>query len=519
MKCDEAKPACGRCTSTGRRCDGYVPTGVVQLSVDVPGDYNERRGYHFFRLKSIGEILGQQDADFWKSLFLQSSYTQPAIKHALIAVASVHESLELSEGDVALSDVVAQKKRAFSLKHYNKAIQLLIYDYQDSSNQLSTALVMCVLFIVFEVFSSNYPAGALHLQNGLALLDQWSSMREFSGKSGNDLIYSEDLINNRVAPILVRCAAQAATFADRRIHAGRYSNYPVLPFAPVLPPRFDSFIQAREALDNVMTWTSLSVNSLKPSSGPETGAILARTLEEWRQAFSPLLKGTETKLEHRDFRAARCMQIHYIVAFIVIDTYLSDNETVFDKHIDQFRAIVDEAQELLFTNDGVDEQYKLSFSFDFGITPPLYFTASRCRDPLIRRRALALMRLPHRAQGPWNNEHSAKCAEEMIRIEEVGDGLVKSCEDVPEKFRLRKVSADVQHENGCIKMVYVHAPYDLKTPLKAVYIPLRTYAVQCRVAGSVPSGTTVKASLRRRPCRETSIAGFISKTYFPQDKF
>ena len=95
VKCDEAKPAWLRCTSTGRRCDGYVPTRVIHLNVDVPGDYEERRGYHYFRHKNVGEILGQQDADFWESLFLQASHSQPAVKHALIAVASIHESLEL----------------------------------------------------------------------------------------------------------------------------------------------------------------------------------------------------------------------------------------------------------------------------------------------------------------------------------------------------------------------------------------------------------------------------------------
>ena len=55
VKCDEAKPSCLRCTSTGRRRDDYVPTGVLHLDVDVPGDYEERRGYHYFRLKSAGE--------------------------------------------------------------------------------------------------------------------------------------------------------------------------------------------------------------------------------------------------------------------------------------------------------------------------------------------------------------------------------------------------------------------------------------------------------------------------------
>jgi hypothetical protein len=133
VKCDEAKPACLRCTSTGRRCDGYVPTRVIHLNVDVPGDYEERRGYHYFRLKSVGEILRQQDADFWESLFLQASHSQLAVKHALIAVASVHESLELSENHtLGYNGTVARKRWTFSLIHYNKAIQLLIKDDQQS---------------------------------------------------------------------------------------------------------------------------------------------------------------------------------------------------------------------------------------------------------------------------------------------------------------------------------------------------------------------------------------------------
>jgi len=64
---------------------------VLHLNVDVPRDYEERRGYHYFRLKSLGEILGQQDADFLGSLFLQASHSRPAVKHTLIAVASIHE--------------------------------------------------------------------------------------------------------------------------------------------------------------------------------------------------------------------------------------------------------------------------------------------------------------------------------------------------------------------------------------------------------------------------------------------
>lgn len=487
LKCDEQKPACLRCTSSGRRCDGYVPAGVIQLSVDVPGDDEERRGYHFFRLKSVGVILGQQDADFWKSLFLQASHSQPAIKHALIAIASVHESIELSGTDIGYNHAVARRRRAFSLMHYNKAIQLLIRDTQASSDRLATALILCILFIVFEEYQSGYTACDLHLRNGLAIFHQWRTSTALSTGPGKKLKYWDGLIKNHIAPVLNRLVMIASTFTDSRIHARDYITHPARPATLLVPPQFVSYTQARGVLDELMMWTFCLAENLEPSSVPRIRAMLEKTLEDWLRAFTHLLETTETKLNPRDLQARRFMQMYYHVSFIIVDAYLSEEELVFDKYTQRFREIVDMIQEILLMDAGMDEQHKLSFSFDFGVTPPLYFTACHCRDPLIRRAALALMRTSHDKQGAWNSEHTAKCAEQIIKIEEAGLVSLKSCNDVPGELRIRKVHTDVLHENGCIKMVYVHAPYDLKAPLRTVYIPLHTDAARSCATGHLPS--------------------------------
>jgi hypothetical protein len=93
LKCDETRPACLRCTSTGRFCDGYGPLAIASLPFDIPGSDAERRSYHYFRLQTSSAILGLQDSKYWTTSLLQLSYTQPAIKHVLIAMASVHEAL------------------------------------------------------------------------------------------------------------------------------------------------------------------------------------------------------------------------------------------------------------------------------------------------------------------------------------------------------------------------------------------------------------------------------------------
>ena len=135
---------------------------------------------------SPGE-LGQQDADLWESLSLQASHSQPAVRHALIAVASVHESLELSENDtLGYNDAVARQRWTFSLIHYNKAVQLLIKDYQQSCDRLATAIVMYVLFIVFEDFQSGNFACTLHLRewpSGLATIGVVQGQKLLSGTS------------------------------------------------------------------------------------------------------------------------------------------------------------------------------------------------------------------------------------------------------------------------------------------------------------------------------------------------
>lgn len=66
VKCDETKPACNRCTSTQRKCDGYLVqnTGEAKsstkpeslrpsLNIDVSSDALEKRTFDFFRARTV----------------------------------------------------------------------------------------------------------------------------------------------------------------------------------------------------------------------------------------------------------------------------------------------------------------------------------------------------------------------------------------------------------------------------------------------------------------------------------
>ena len=82
------------------------------------------------------------------------------------------------------------------------------------------------------------------------------------------------------------------------------------------------------------------------------------------------------------------------------------------------------------------------FSYDMRIVGPLYGLAHHCRDPSIRRKAVALLKSCNRREGIWDSMLTATVAEKVIEIEEEGLGTVLSCNDVPDWARITTVQIE-----------------------------------------------------------------------------
>ena len=165
------------------------------------------------------------------------------------------------------------------------------------------------------------------------------------------------------------------------------------------------------------------------------------------------------------------MELYYHVAVIITDTYGAAVESVFDKHRHGFEAIVDLADILIREHKNISQDYGLLFSFDLGITPPMFLVASRCRHPRIRRRAVELMIQPDIYHGAWRGGYSAACAQRMIEIEEQDAKGAPQFMRIPEHQRIRKVSADIQQGIGRILMQYIRAPFTEGSPICTTVIP------------------------------------------------
>lgn len=165
------------------------------------------------------------------------------------------------------------------------------------------------------------------------------------------------------------------------------------------------------------------INELLEGNSPafESENLLFR-IETWSMLFHTLLSSMDFhNLSAEDNHASNILRIQHRIAWIWISTALSPSyfnepapESVWDAHTEGFRSIV----ELAEAEIGTTMRSCLTFSFEMELVIPLYLTALKCRDHVVRRRALALLSASPRREGFWDSRLAAKLAERVVEMEE-----------------------------------------------------------------------------------------------------
>ncbi|CAG8244994.1 unnamed protein product [Penicillium salamii] len=458
VKCDEQRPSCLRCLSSKRICEGYSTPIQTNLTFDSLGD-EERRAFLYFRSQTAHRIFGHQDANDWISTLLQLGHSEVPIKHALTAIASLHESQEPLGASVSVrrSEKHAQiKAQTLALKHYSAAIKSVQSESPNLPSRPEIVLVLCILFICFEQFQSGDAACLLHLKAGLKLIYWWRSR---TSTYTNLQEYSRptlDLVNNQITPAFQRLRVQFSLCMDTR-HILLNLGVPLCLPPPNVPSSYSSFISARIDFDRTMNYI---FSYLETSQCPDTTRPTQASMDvlcQWKAALD-----TSTFPEERltlQMRTRNLLEMYFHVSAVIIETYHAQTESIFDQHTPRFQIIVDLAETLAHTCVEMSEDYSLLFSFDLGIIPPMFLVASRCRHPIIRRKAIALMLQSPMYHGIWQDRYSGLCAQRIMEIEEQNTEIIMDRITVPEDQRIRKVSADLQEKESEITMQFVRSPF------------------------------------------------------------
>ena len=129
---------------------------IANPVLDARGGDEERRCFDFFLNRTASQLSGFWDSDFWGCLILRATHHQPAIRHAVLALGSLHERFEA--GDTSVVNPIWDKREGgFALKQYNHAIQQLIKPASQGQQAVDVCLIACLLFACFEVSRSSSP--------------------------------------------------------------------------------------------------------------------------------------------------------------------------------------------------------------------------------------------------------------------------------------------------------------------------------------------------------------------------
>ncbi|KAG7111768.1 Aspercryptin biosynthesis cluster-specific transcription regulator like protein [Verticillium longisporum] len=478
VKCDEVKPACERCTKTGRKCDGYVTTtpSVIRpqsqsspppsgtsiartMSPFAAWDANDQRAFHYYRNCSATSLFTQATSTFWARIVPALCFEEPAALRSL------------------------QQWRTPSAPGMR------------GTASVTVPLLTCLLFICIEFMLGDMSAAMVHIIQGRAILAKLAEdPQEAQGPAA-------DLIRRELVPVYTRLSVASFVFGAKPVPIPTELR-PQRPANIVFDRLEDAELSLHEIIDDglrfakdakawVFTADPTSLNwAAEIKAWRARSAELTRRSDQWQVAFAVLIAaqgGGSTG-------AARMCRLYYLTLTVYLGTALTRLECSFDEHMTTFASIVDVAGEILQDEEArgaaAPDSDGARFSFESGIVPPLYYTAVKCRHPELRRAAIRLLRRKGALdckENLWDARLVARIAMRIVELEETR-ALKILGKGVPEP--------DSRHAKA-----YIPARDEIQNFLKSIpgnrppSIPHEEaeWIFEAEAAGPVPEGDVVDA--------------------------
>lgn len=473
MKCDEARPECKRCSTTGRKCDGYIQKessslpikkeqqdqfswrtagSVLSLSRFNPSTWNgtidELRGFDYFRVQTSGDLAYSLNSSL-EELVLQTSHHHQAIKHAAIALGSLGETIRINSSDERYAGKsVFYTRHDFACAQYYRAIKLLQDDIgRRDKDFINVALISCFLFVVFEFLQGNDQSAVLHLRSGLNILRQ-QGLPSPNTSSGTSVKPFPKLhpIQAEISRIFHILDTQATMWLDLRTLNPMSKTSIDTPMAHMLVPEsFTSLDEACQHLNDIISRIYnfrrfASKHDFAPSRKQVPASVyverdaLLDELELHRRRLGNYLACRQNSAHnHEDPHRIAVLRINRKVTTLMLATYLEPHESTFyaqsQPHFWQIvslatlilRPNTSEARQRLLgsmqpgstepnTDNASTPRQRKIFAFFAGLIQPLYFTAIKCPHRDTAVKAVELLEMEPWREGSWDSAAMGRIA-------------------------------------------------------------------------------------------------------------
>lgn len=452
VRCDQTRPNCKKCSSTGRTCDGYTqpaknqsdsrtaasstqlaPRKTTTLAIARPFAHgqgsqstNDVRHLLHYQTHAAQDLAGDFHDDFWHTIALQIGHREPCVRYMTLALSCLHHHLNpnisprpgpsITLGHGHGQEVNLQDR---ALGYYSFAIrELNAHIVSKGWVSLEVTLASSILCIYFEWFQENHFAALTHLRSSLEIIRQWNdnsktktTRRNLSATSTSLSSPAGHLIRSTLCPMFTKLVLQSTS-----IYRDRTLALPdILSSVDVSTP-FSSLREARDNLCDILGQEYLGKGSPGPSykpSGPprsQRRASFKTRLARWSERSEVILTKCVVPGQEPPVPAITLLLWRKIVNIMAANRVLQD-ELAFDAFVGVFEEILDLTNRL-------SSMPTSTFTADMSVVAVLFFVAAKCRHPVLRRRAISMLEAAPRREGIWDSVKAASTARQIMEVEE-----------------------------------------------------------------------------------------------------
>ncbi|KAJ5775926.1 uncharacterized protein N7511_000937 [Penicillium nucicola] len=428
VKCGEEKPHCLRCTSTGRKCDyesansrstiSFVFENPLSLSPNTV--WRERRAFAYYFQHTATSIGGGLDIDFWRTIVPQVCRSEPAVWDAMISISSLFESPDPYPDLVPLRRDHPHKlnqNQRDALSWYSRSVSAVRQGLERGGVGVFTGLITCVLFICVEALLGDMDE-SLHLYNqGVHLIHALRDRKDCGAMTATE----SSLLEDTIVPIFIRLGAVTLhSLADPMSTLLRETE---CDFTQEVI--FVSLKSAREAIvllsAEIHRFEQVCEQELEKSHAPHISPrlmvrqrTLSVKLQRWHAAFTRL---TASPFKNEQFSTCALLLAYHEMLFVMLGVCHSPSRITTDVYTPNFQNMIENSI-IALNGSARPDGSQPPFTFEISVGLPLFFTCVRCRDPKLRRTAIAMLRKAHRVLGLHNRDQGIILIEAVVMIEE-----------------------------------------------------------------------------------------------------
>ncbi|KAL2076258.1 hypothetical protein VTL71DRAFT_1201, partial [Oculimacula yallundae] len=451
VKCDERHPICSRCTSTGRVCDGYGIWGggetfysqqqrlaserrnqlvsKAPVAVFLPeSTAEEKDSFDWFRHRTARKLPGSFVSDFWSVLLFQSSFGEPAVLHAVLALSTIHKEGHFN----------TDNHEETTLRHYVRAIRDLQPHFACKSKTSSRiALIVCIIFINLELLRGHFQTAQTHLGNGIRILQDMQLISE-----GTDGVFCDtpscEAVDRSIIEAFARIQLQSTLS-----QFGYNHGYLLLELREWISLKGAAlkFVSVKQAWGALTTLLN-RILRLAHGGQQETNSgkdpwddvqalqrqqAIRKRLRWWIKTYEASNDILQGLTNGDDQKVGYLLTSYHSLACIMVDTALQPNvESFYDSQTTKFGQLVKQLADLQTISSSQPGLRRLpghlmdmqSSITDMGWLPVLFFIAIKCRKYEIRYQVVKLLESTSHREGLWDAKTMVCVVRKVIEIEE-----------------------------------------------------------------------------------------------------